>query len=138
MRLEMLLKLLSGTADEEIALGEALIPAMVKANGLPPFIYTTPNAAKVGTSPYIWARNLLANRLYRCPVVYLEPYVLNNRKVALRVRGGDFEGYRDVAGALRKSLVREYADGVVEGLLDYYGQRYSILADEPAPAFSDN
>lgn len=123
IRFEMLLKLLTGTAEEEIALGEAIIPAMVKANELPAFIYSTPNAAKVGTSPYLWARNLLANRLYRCPVVYLEPYVLNNRDVAMRARMGDYEGYLEVEGALRKSLIREYADGVVDGLLAYYGSR---------------
>ncbi len=48
VRFEMLIKLLSGTAREEIALGEALILPMVAANGLPPYTYTTPNAVKVG------------------------------------------------------------------------------------------
>ncbi len=123
VRFEMLVKLLSGTAQAEIAVGEALIPTMAAANGLPPFIYHTPNAAKVGVSPYLWARNLLANRLYQCPVIYLEPYVLNNREVAQRVRAGDYEGWREVAGVRRRSLVKEYADGVIEGLLDYYGRQ---------------
>ncbi len=62
----------------------------------------------------------MANRLYQCPVIYLEPYVLNSREVAERVQAGDYEGWREVAGARRKSLVREYADGIVEGLLQYY------------------
>ena len=123
VRFEMLVKLLSRTAKEEIALGEALLTSIVKANGLPPYIYKTPNSVKVGASPYLWARNLMANRLYRCPVIYLEPYVLNNREVAERARAGDYEGWREVAGALRKSLIREYADGIVEGLLDYYNRQ---------------
>ncbi len=138
IRFEMLSKLLSGAAAEEIALGESLALSMAEANGLPPFFYTTPNAVKVGGNPYLWGRNLLANRIYQCPVVYLEPYVLNSREVAERVRAGDFEGYREVAGALRKSLLREYADGVINGLLNYYGHRLANHSDEPAPAILKN
>jgi hypothetical protein len=68
----------------------------------------------------VWTRNLLANRLYRCPVVYLEPYVMNNRTVYERVQLGDFEGTREVGGVQRKSIYREYADAVADGLAAYY------------------
>ncbi|RYD62368.1 MAG: hypothetical protein EOP84_34650 [Verrucomicrobiaceae bacterium] len=71
---------------------------------------------------YLWARNLLANRVYRNPVVFLEPYVMNSRPVWKRVQLGDYEGTRIIAGEQRKSIYREYADGVVEGVRRYYAQ----------------
>ena len=87
---------------------------------LPPYEYTTGNALRTGGSAYVWARNLLANRLYRTPVVFLEPYVMNSEPVWLRVQAGDCEGEIMLAGALRRSIYREYADAVAEGLRAYY------------------
>ena len=74
-------------------------------------------------SDYIWARNLLANRLFECPVVYAEPYVMNSHEVFTRVQAGDYDGKKKVAGAVRMSIYKEYADAVVEGLVKHYGQR---------------
>jgi len=76
--------------------------------------------AGVNGNPYVWARNLLANRLYRCPVVFLEPYVMNNREVWERVQAGDYDGERVVADTLRPSIFREYAETVAEGVAQYY------------------
>ena len=70
VRFEMLLKLLERTGPEELAAAEPVAAALATATGLPPYQYTGLNAIHVGTSPYVWARNLLANRLYGCPVVY--------------------------------------------------------------------
>ena len=122
IRNAMFFKLFQQTAKEEIPFAEAIADAMAEATGLPAFSYAGPNALQVGKNPYVWARNLMANRLYECPVIYLEPYVLNNREVISRVIAGDFEGEKMVAGKMRKSLFREYADGVVAGILRYYRQ----------------
>ena len=75
---------------------------------------------RVGTNEAVWARNLLANRLYECPVIFLEPYRMNHEEVYARVQAGDYEGEREVAGKMRRSIFREYADAVVAGLRDYY------------------
>ena len=53
---------------------------MAKETGFPPDQYTRDNVARVGKSGYVYARNLVATRLYQCPVVYFEPYVMNNAK----------------------------------------------------------
>ncbi len=74
----------------------------------------------VGASGYVYARNLMATRLYRCPTVYLEPYVMNSREVFERVQGGRLRGNARVAGKQRPSIYREYVDGVVEGILEYF------------------
>ena len=121
VRFEMLLKLLDRSASEELAAAEQVAPALAAATGLPPFQYTGPNALHIGNSPYLWARNLLANRLYECPVVYIEPYVMNSPQVFARVQAGDYDGTRPFGGIQRRSIFREYADAVAEGLAHYYG-----------------
>jgi hypothetical protein len=96
---------------------------MARETGLPPYQYPTTNSTtKVGTSGYVYTRNLLATRLYRCPVVYCEPYVMNSKDVCARIKAGDYEGTRKVNGIERKSVFREYADSVADGLVDYYSK----------------
>jgi hypothetical protein len=119
-RFEMLERLLSRVYDEEIKIADSAAVAMAKKTGLPPYQYTTDNVTKVGTSGYVYARNLVATRLYRCPVVYFEPYVMNSSDVFARIQAGDYEGTRAINGVERPSIYREYVEGVVEGLVDYY------------------
>ena len=120
-RFHLLKRLFQRTHDEELALNRSIAKAMAEETGLPPYIYTTNNAKLIDTeNPYIYARNLLANRVYHCPVVFLEPYVMNNPEVYKRISMGDYDGKSKIAGTMRKSLIREYADGVTEGLRLYY------------------
>lgn len=120
VRFEMLQRLLSRTHEEELPLAESSAAAMARRTQLPPYEYTTDNVLKVGATGYVYARNLIANRLFQCPVVYYEPYVMNSDEVFWRIQEGDYEGIRNVNGTDRPSIFREYADGVVAGLLDYY------------------
>ena len=120
VRFEMLLKLLGQTAPEAIAMSDAVAVSMRKSMNLPPYIYTGRNATRVGETGYVWSRNLLANRIYRCPVIYLEPYVMNSREVFERIELGDYEGTREVNGKVRKSIFEEYAESVSQGLGRYF------------------
>lgn len=121
-RLALMKKLLNGVSAEEIALSQSVAKSMVEATCLPPYTYDPKSnrARNIADNPYIWARNLLANRLYECPVVYLEPYVMNSHDVYQRVQRGDYLGTEMVAGKMRRSIYREYADGVTAGLVQYY------------------
>lgn len=120
-RFEMIRRLLSRVYDEELPIADAVASSMAKATGLPPYQYpTTQTTTKVGTTGYVYARNLLATRLYRCPVVYCEPYVMNSNEAFARIEAGDYDGTKEINGVQRKSIFREYADGVAEGLADYY------------------
>jgi hypothetical protein len=122
-RFEMIRRLLSRVYDEELPLADTVATTMARETGLPPYQYPTTNSTtKVGTSGYVYARNLLATRLYRCPVVYCEPYVMNSNEAFARIQAGDYEGTRDVNGIERKSIFREYADSVADGLADYYSK----------------
>jgi len=75
---------------------------------------------KIGSTGYVYARNLLATRLYRCPVVYCEPYVMNSREGFERIQAGEYEGTRTFNGVERKNIYREYSDSLVDGLVEYY------------------
>ena len=120
-RYTMLVKLLGGTHNEELGASESVARSLATATGLPPFIYHSTNAIPASSNPYLWVRNLLANRLFECPVVYCEPYVMNSKPVFNRVQLGDYEGRRNVGGLSLPSIYREYADAVAQGLADYYG-----------------
>jgi N-acetylmuramoyl-L-alanine amidase len=122
-RFEMIRRLLSRAYDEELTLADMVATAMSKEMQLPPYQYpTTLTTTKVGTSGYVYARNLLATRIYRCPVVYCEPYVMNSNDAFARIQAGDYEGMRNVNGVERKSIFREYADSVADGLAEYYSK----------------
>ncbi len=128
-RFEMLLRLLQGTHEEELALAETMAVHMARKTQLPAYQYTTNNVLRPSTNPYVYARNLLANRVYACPVIYFEPYVMNSEECYARIQAGLYEGRRHVAGRERQSLYHEYTDGVVQGLLAYYAPNEG---DDPA------
>jgi len=118
-RFAMLLKLLNRAYPQEVVVADFVAGSMARITGLPPYGYSGSNAKSVGSSGYVWARNLLANRLYECPVVYIEPYVMNSREVFARIQAGEYEGLRDFAGVMRPNIYEEYVQGVVDGLTAY-------------------
>ncbi len=120
VRFEMFRRLFSRVHQEELPLAEAVANGMRLATGLPAYVYTTPNARRIGSNSYVYARNLLANRLYDCPVVYLEPYVMNNEETYHRLLRGHFLGRTLIAGRLQSSAIEDYVQGVVKGVVAYY------------------
>ena len=108
-RLEMLLKLLQRTHEVERDLGVAAARELATATQLPPFTYRGSNARACGESPYLWIRNLLASRLYQCPVIYLEPHVMNHALTSERLRAGEYAGKRAIGGIERANIFEEYA-----------------------------
>ena len=124
-RFAMLAKLLSRTHEEEAGIGESITAAFAETTGLPPFIYPpdSRNALPVNGNPYLWARNLLANRLYDCPVIFMEPYVMNSTIDYPRIQAGGFDGLREIEGKMQPSIFREYADSLALGLARHYAQK---------------
>ena len=120
VRFEMIDRLLSRTHEEELPLGEQFARTMAQRTQLPPYVYTTDNVTRVGETGYLYARNLIATRIYQAPVIYFEPYVMNSDEVFWRIQEGDYEGVRNVNGTDRPSIFREYADSIVAGLVEYH------------------
>ncbi len=120
VRYQMLLKLLSQSFDEELGISESVAHSLSETTKLPAYHYNGNNAHSVGTSGYVWARNLLANRLYHCPVAYVECYVMNSRDFFDRLEAGAYDGLREFNGVMHENIFAEYADGVAQGLADYF------------------
>ena len=121
-RFELLKKLLQRTHEEEVNIGTDVAAAFYSGTGLPPYQYNLESrtARTVAGNPFLWARNLLANRLYDCPVIFLEPYVMNSRGDYARIQAGDYEGLRPILGKEQPSIFREYADALANGLAQHY------------------
>jgi N-acetylmuramoyl-L-alanine amidase len=120
VRFQMLQRLLSRTHEEEIPLAGAVAKGMSQVTGLPAYVYTTANARHAGENAYVYARNLLANRLYECPVVYLEPFVMNHEETYRRLLCEHYLGRTLIGGKLTTSAIEDYVSGIVKGLLSYY------------------
>lgn len=123
-RFMMVKKLLSRVHDEEAPLAESIADAFVAGTGMPAFQYRPDSTAvkPVGDHSCVWARNLLANRLYDCPVIFMEPYVMNSKPDYPRMQAGDYLGMREVAGRMQPSIFREYAELMISGLVRHYGR----------------
>lgn len=120
-RFAMLQKLLQRTHQEEALVGATVADTFAEISGLPPYAYPpeSKNVRPLGHS-YLWVRNLLANRLYDCPVIFMEPYVMNSTIDHARIQAGDYDGLREISGKLQPSIFREYADALTEGLRRHY------------------
>jgi hypothetical protein len=135
-RFALLKKLLQRTHDEEVRVGTTIAEAFIATTALPAFTYAanSENARPVTDHPCLWLRNLLANRLYDCPVLFMEPYVMNSKIDYARIQAGDYDGLREIAGKSRPSIFREYADSVASGIATYYTQSRKL----PRPAATTN
>ncbi|MEO8615709.1 MAG: N-acetylmuramoyl-L-alanine amidase [Luteolibacter sp.] len=121
-RFALLQKLLQRTQQEEILVGSDVASSFAEISGLPPYQYPpeNTNVRPIPGQPYLWARNLLANRLYDCPVIFIEPYVMNSKVDYERIQAGDYEGLLEIGGKMRPSIFHEYADSLTQGLKNHY------------------
>ncbi len=132
----LLQKLLQRTHQEEASVGATVADTFAARTGLPAYAYplNSTNARPVNGNPYLWARNLLANRLYDCPVIFMEPYVMNSTIDYPRFQAGDYEGLQEIAGKMQPSIFQEYADAVAEGLKIHYSQSRRIESPSSLPS----
>jgi len=119
-RFEMTLRILQRIYYEELDLSDVVSKTMQKETRLPAFHYDGKSGMSVNENELVWARNLLANRVFTCPVLFFEPFCMNHRETHLRVQEGPYDGLRDINGISRKNIYQEYADGVTSGLVRYY------------------
>ena len=123
-RFEMVRNLLSRSTERALPLAQTISDVFLRETDLIPFNYS-PSAPALLLDPVrpIWARNLLANRLYEAPTIFMEPYIMNNREVHHRVQLGDYEGLQDIDGEEKPSLIREYAETLAQAIAEYYENR---------------
>ena len=122
-RFQMIERILQRIHPRELELARVVADVFAEKTGLPPYTYE-PNsmrAKNIDGHPYLWARNLLANRSYTCPVLFFEPWVMNNREVYARIQAGDYEGTKEINGKEQPSIMREYAEAVAAGIARFFG-----------------
>lgn len=120
VRFEMLRRLFGRVHVQELAMADVVAAAMMNATGLPPYVYINRSARRVSANPAVFSRNLLANRLYQCPVLYFEPYVMNQEQTYKRLLLGHYIGRTLLDGRLVTSPLEDYTRGVERGLVEYY------------------
>jgi hypothetical protein len=119
---DLLRKLLDRTAVQEER-GCALVgQAMLDTLKYPPENYPgTYFAHHLTDVPSVYARDLLANRIYHGPVIYCEGPYMNARDAYYRIIAGDYLGLRAIRGEHVPSIYRDYAAAVEKGVLQYFG-----------------
>ena len=123
-RFAMLEKLLQRTHEEETIVGKTIANTFAEISKLPPYTYNLAagNVRPVAGNPFLYARNLLANRLYDCPVIFMEPYIMNSIPDYARIQAGDYEGLKEINGQQLPSIFQEYATALAEGLSKHYSR----------------
>jgi hypothetical protein len=120
-KFHLLRKLLENSTPEELDLGAAIGEQFQKKWGFPPENYGGSGyASPSGISPYVWHRNLIANRLFRGPVIFVEGPYMNDRNTYAWIQAGEYEGTRNIGGRERQNIFREYADRVADGVLERF------------------
>jgi hypothetical protein len=124
MKYDLLRKLLDRDGPQEER-GCALVgQEMLDILRYPPEDYAATYFSKHVTNvPSVYARNLIANRLYHGPVIYCEGPYMNARDAYYRIIAGDYLGRRMINGQSCFSIYREYAEAVEKGVLKYFGVR---------------
>ncbi len=122
IKYDLLRKLLDRTAVQEergcVDVGQEMLDTLK----YPPEIYPGGYFARHVTDlPSVYARNLIANRLYHGPVIYCEGPYMNARDAYPRIIAGDYLGVRTINGESVPSIYREYAASVERGILKYFG-----------------
>lgn len=123
-RFALLEKLLQRTHEEEVLVGKTIARVFAEISNLPPYRYNTvgKNVRTIADSEFLYARNLLANRLYDCPVIFMEPYVMNSTHDYARIQAGDYEGLKEINGRQVPSIFQEYANALAKGLAAHYSK----------------
>jgi hypothetical protein len=120
-KFDLLRKLLDRDAAAEER-GCALVgQSMLDTLKYPPETYVAYSVHRVTEVPSVYARNLLANRLYHGPVIYCEGPYMNARDAYERIIAGDYLGLRTIDGQSVESIYRLYAESVERGVLEYFG-----------------
>ena len=123
-KFHLMRKLLEGSTPVELGVGAAIGERFREGWGFRPESYAGSGYSHgTGVSPYVWYRNLIANRMFDGPVVFVEGPYMNDREMYRWIQAGEYDGTKPVAGRKRGNVFREYADLVADGVIGWYRQQ---------------
>lgn len=112
--------ILEGNTEKELEIGKFIAEAMEKTFAMPAENYLSSGYSHpVGDHPYLWSRNLIANRIFPGPVLFVEGPYMNDYHTFYRIQAGDYEGVKEIRGQEYRSLFREFAEAIAEGIISY-------------------
>ncbi len=120
-------KVFENPSPVEFEIADVITREMERVWQMPPEDYESWLASdRVNDNPYIWSRNVLANRAFPGPVIFLEGPYMNDRDTFYWIQEGDYEGERDIRGVMRPSLFRQFADITADALVAHYRAKYGF------------
>jgi N-acetylmuramoyl-L-alanine amidase len=120
-KFHLMRKLLEGSTPVELGVGAAIGERFREGWGFRPESYAGSGYSHAtGASPYVWYRNLIANRMFDGPVVFVEGPFMNDREMYRWIQSGEYGGVKAVAGRNRGNVFREYANLVADGVIGYF------------------
>lgn len=120
-KFRLMRKLLENSTPVELGVGAAIGEQFQKRWGFRAESYEGSGYAHGSEAgPYVWHRNLIANRMFDGPVVFVEGPYMNDREMYRWIQAGEYEGTRVFAGKARGNVFREYAEQVAEGVIGYF------------------
>jgi N-acetylmuramoyl-L-alanine amidase len=126
---DLLSQLLEQNEEIELKLSSKMANRMKESLQMAPELYKNWSAVvPIKNEPYIYARNLAANRWFEGPTVFVEGPYMNAKDAYERIIAGDYEGEKVIQGVSLPSLYRQFAVSVAQGVVDYYR-----TAKEPSP-----
>lgn len=124
---ELFQKLFAHVSPVEIEIADAVTREMEAVMKMKPENYGDWAAAhRVNDNPYIWSRNVIANRLFPGPVIFAEGAYMNDYDTFYRIQAGDYEGVRKIRGKEYPSLFREFANAMAGGLIKHFRQKRKL------------
>lgn len=133
-KIELFRKLFEYVAPVEIEIADALTNGMREVMNMPPEDYSSwPAAHRVNDNPYVWSRNVIANRLFPGPVIFAEGPYMNDTEAFYRIQAGDYEGVKTIRGKEFPSIHREFAGAMAGGLIQHYRQKLQLKSPEINP-----
>ncbi|MEM1059111.1 MAG: N-acetylmuramoyl-L-alanine amidase [Verrucomicrobiota bacterium] len=116
----MLRNVLDRIYPHEVAAADAIAKQTAAKFRLGPEVYKNWNAVQqVGPNPYVYARNLVANRVFRGPVIFVEGPYMNAKDAYYWMEAGDYEGTKTFNGRKVPNIMKVYADAVAKGIVEY-------------------
>ncbi len=120
---DLMAQLLEQNFEQELGLSSKISDRMKEVFKMLPEQYKNwPAVIPMKEAPYVYARNLAANRWFRGPTLFVEGPYMNAKDAYERILAGDYEGQREIQGSMVSSIHHDFALSVVQGVLDYYRQ----------------
>lgn len=137
-RLDLLRRVVEGTHIVELPLARSIARHLASETGLPPFSYgeTSRIATADPASPFVWKRNLMATRTFHCPVIYPEPFVMNNLDTITAVAAAS--GQTWCRASTKQDIFGQYARAVYKGIVEYWSSRLPRSPSTTRPVFKHN